>query len=93
MAACKDSNYTLVEIPMVEVLSRKSTHAVLHLPTHTGERSHYSCLYPCDACALRAVHITSHTPPDLLTRLQVAHGRNVTASVMGDPILWPPPVL
>ena len=29
MAACKDTNYTLVEIPMVEVLSCKSTHAVI----------------------------------------------------------------
>ena len=29
MAACKDTNSTLVEIPMVEVLSCKSTHAVL----------------------------------------------------------------
>ena len=40
----------------------------LDMPTHTGEHSYYlSCLYPCDACTLRAVHITFHTPPNLLT--------------------------
>ena len=33
----------------------------LGMPTHTGEHSyHLSCLYPYDACTLRAVHITFH---------------------------------
>ena len=45
--------YLECHIPVVEILD---------LTTHKGEYSYHSnCIYQCDTCTLRAVHITYRT--------------------------------
>ena len=60
----------------------------IYPPTQASTVTSTDCLYLCDACTLRVVHIISHTPPSPQTRLRDVFQRWCHAPPNQDAWWW-----